>query len=116
MRSKPTRSSSSAFGAENGTWRNAFLSGAHELRHGSFGTPTATAAADLINALSVDQMLDTIAIRIDGPKAWHEHIVLSFVITDTDTQSPSCATAPSTTARSRSPHQAARCSPWTARP
>ena len=74
-----------AFGAENGTWRNAFLSGAHELRHGGFGTPTATAAADLINALSVDQMLDTIAIRIDGPKAWHEHIVLSFVITDTDT-------------------------------
>ncbi len=42
-------------------------------------------AEDLINALSVDQMLDTIAIRIDGPKAWHEHIVLSFVITDTDT-------------------------------
>ncbi len=74
-----------AFGAENGTWRNAFLSGAHELRHGGFGTPTATAAEDLINALSVDQMLDTIAIRIDGPKAWHEHIVLSFVITDTDT-------------------------------
>ena len=78
-------SSSSAFGAENGTWRNAFLSGAHELRHGSFGTPTATAAEDLIDALSVDQMLDTIAIRIDGPKAWDEHIVLSFVITDTDT-------------------------------
>ncbi len=74
-----------AFGAENGTWRNAFLSGAHELRHGGFGTPTATAAEDLVNALSVDQMLDTIAIRIDGPKAWHEHIVLSFVITDTDT-------------------------------
>ena len=74
-----------AFGAENGTWRNAFLSGARELRHGSFGTPTATAAEDLINALSVDQMLDTIAIRIDGPKAWHEHIVLSFVVTDTDT-------------------------------
>ena len=74
-----------AFGAENGTWRNAFLSGAHELRHGGFGTPTATAAEDLINALSVDQMLDTIAIRIDGPKAWHEHLVLSFVMTDTNT-------------------------------
>ena len=25
------------FGAENGTWRCAYLSGAHELRHGSFG-------------------------------------------------------------------------------
>ncbi len=28
-----------AFGAENGPWRNAFLAGATELRHGSFGTP-----------------------------------------------------------------------------
>ena len=32
------------FGAENGTWRNAYLAGAHELRDGNFGTPTATAA------------------------------------------------------------------------
>jgi linear primary-alkylsulfatase len=72
-----------AFGAENGTWRNAFLSGAHELRHGGFGTPTASAARDLIGALSVDQVLDTIAIRIDGPRAWDERVTLSFVVTDT---------------------------------
>ncbi len=72
-----------AFGAENGTWRNAFLSGASELRHGGFGTPTASAARDIIAALSVDQMLDTIAIRIDGPRAWNEHVVLSLVVTDT---------------------------------
>jgi alkyl sulfatase BDS1-like metallo-beta-lactamase superfamily hydrolase len=26
------------YGAENGTWRCAYLSGAHELRHGNFGT------------------------------------------------------------------------------
>ena len=71
-----------AFGCENGTWRNAFLSGAHELRHGNFGTPTVAAAQDLIAALSVDQVLDTIAIRIDGPKAWDLHVVLSLVMTD----------------------------------
>jgi alkyl sulfatase BDS1-like metallo-beta-lactamase superfamily hydrolase len=70
------------FGAENGTWRNAFLSGAHELRHGRFGSPT-TASAELVSALSVDQVLDSIAIRIDGPKAWHERLTLSFVVTDT---------------------------------
>ena len=29
------------FGCENGTWRCAYLSGAHELRHGIFGTPLA---------------------------------------------------------------------------
>ena len=28
------------FGSENGTWRNAYLSGAMELRGGAFGTPT----------------------------------------------------------------------------
>ncbi|MCB1257399.1 MAG: MBL fold metallo-hydrolase, partial [Microthrixaceae bacterium] len=31
------------FGAENGTWRNAYLSGAAELRGGNFGTPTRSA-------------------------------------------------------------------------
>ena len=29
------------YGSENGTWRNFFLSGATELRHGQFGTPAA---------------------------------------------------------------------------
>jgi len=28
------------YGSENGTWRCAYLSGAHELRHGVFGTPS----------------------------------------------------------------------------
>ncbi len=32
------------FGAENGTWRSAYLAGATELRQRTFGTPTATAA------------------------------------------------------------------------
>lgn len=60
------------FGAENGTWRNAFLAGATELRHGQFGTPTTAASPDLTAALSVDQILASIAVRIDGPKAWNE--------------------------------------------
>jgi alkyl sulfatase BDS1-like metallo-beta-lactamase superfamily hydrolase len=70
------------FGAENGTWRNAFLSGAHELRHGQFGTPAAAAAPDIMGALTVEQIFGSIGIRIDGPRAWSEHIVLSWVITD----------------------------------
>ncbi len=40
------------------------------------------ASADLVGALSVGQVLDSIAIRVDGPKAWHEHLVLSWVVTD----------------------------------
>lgn len=72
------------FGAENGTWRNAYLAGATELRSGSFGTP-ATTSPDLVLALSVSQVFDSIAVRIDGPRAWDEHLRLAWRITDEDT-------------------------------
>ena len=71
------------FGAENGTWRNAFLAGAAELRTGSFGTPVST-SADLLQALTVEQVLDSIAVRIDGPRAWHEHLDVAWRISDED--------------------------------
>ncbi len=73
------------FGAENGTWRNAFLSGAHELRHGQFGTPTSSSAVDVVGALSVEQLFGSVGTRIDGPRAWDEHLVVSWVITDEGT-------------------------------
>ena len=69
-----------AFGAENGTWRNAYLAGAAELRHGSFGTPTTVGPTS--GALTVTQVFDSVAIRIDGPRAWDEHLTLSWVISD----------------------------------
>ena len=72
------------FGAENGTWRSAFLAGAKELREGNFGTPVAV-PADLLGALTVPQIFDSIAIRVDGPRAWNEHLMMSWVITDTGT-------------------------------
>ncbi|MCU0261386.1 MAG: MBL fold metallo-hydrolase [Ilumatobacteraceae bacterium] len=72
-----------AYGAENGTWRNAFLAGATELRSGNFGTPVST-GGELLRALTVTQVLDSIAIRIDGPKAWDEHLQIAWRITDED--------------------------------
>lgn len=68
------------YGSENGTWRNFYLSGAVELREGSFGTPTETAAPDILAALSVEQALDSIAIRVDGPRAWSTTILLDWVV------------------------------------
>ena len=73
------------FGAENGTWRSAYLSGAHELRHGNFGTPTTAASRDLIGSLSVPQVFDSVGIRVDGPRAWDAHLRIAWVITDTGT-------------------------------
>ena len=69
------------FGAECGTWRNAFLAGATELRHGNFGTPVTT-SADILSALTVEQVLDSIAIRIDGPRAAELHVRVAFDVTD----------------------------------
>jgi alkyl sulfatase BDS1-like metallo-beta-lactamase superfamily hydrolase len=55
------------YGAECATWRNCFLTGARELRSGI--TPTPFDAGGMAPALTVTQLFDTIAIRIDGPRA-----------------------------------------------
>ena len=56
--------------------------GAKELRDGEAATAANRGAPDLLGALSVEQILSSVAIRIDGPKAWDLHVVLSFVIID----------------------------------
>ncbi|WP_435839180.1 alkyl/aryl-sulfatase [Streptodolium elevatio] len=71
------------YGAENGTWRNFYLSGATELRDGQFGTPTVAASADMIANLSPEMLFDAIAIQVDGPKAWNENLSIDVVLTDT---------------------------------
>ncbi len=71
-----------AYGAENGTWRNFFLMGAHELRHGIDASPATIGSAELLSALTVGQLLDAIAIRIDGPKAWGERLTIDWRFTD----------------------------------
>lgn len=70
------------YGAENGTWRNFFLSGATELREGTFGTPTDTSAPAILAQLTPEQIFDAVAITIDGPRAWD--LDLAFDITFTD--------------------------------
>ena len=72
------------YGAENGTWRNTYLAGATELRDGSFGTPVG-AGPDLLGALTVPQVFDSVAIRIDGPRAWDHNLQIVWVIADENT-------------------------------
>lgn len=71
-----------AYGAENGPWRNAFLAGATELRHGSFGTP-ASLSSDILRALAPEHIFDAIAIRVNGPRAWDEHLTVGVALADT---------------------------------
>lgn len=70
------------YGAENGPWRNFFLSGATELRDGNFGTPTVTAAPAIVAQLSVEQLFDSLAIAVNGPRAWDLDLSLDVYFTD----------------------------------
>jgi alkyl sulfatase BDS1-like metallo-beta-lactamase superfamily hydrolase len=36
----------------------------------------------MVSALSVDQLIDAIAIRINGPRCWNERFAIDWVFTD----------------------------------
>ena len=70
--------------AESSTWRNAYLFGSHELRHGMPNLPGRTPVSpDTLAALSTSQLFDTMAIRLNGPKAFGRRIALDWTLTDT---------------------------------
>lgn len=70
--------------AENGTWRNFYLTGAKELRKGVEELPTPdTASPDTLRAMSLDLFFDYIGMRVNGPKAAGKAITLNFVFPDT---------------------------------
>jgi linear primary-alkylsulfatase len=71
-----------AFGAENGPWRNFFLMGARELRDGVAGTATAV-PPDVIANLATSQLLDAVAIQIDGPRAGESRLRMHWHLPDT---------------------------------
>ena len=73
------------YGSENGTWRNFFLSGAAELREGNFGTPTVTAAPAILAQLTPEQLFDSLAISVNGPRAWDLDLTLNVTFTDLET-------------------------------
>ncbi|GAA0348447.1 alkyl/aryl-sulfatase [Streptomyces blastmyceticus] len=74
------------YGAENGTWRNFFLTGAEEVVGGPQPLITTQSSADLVRSTSLEQYFSMLARSIDGPKAADEQrspIVLRWVISDT---------------------------------
>ena len=74
-----------AYGAENATWRNFFLAGATELREGNFGTPTQSASMSMLTQLTPEQMFDSFAISVNGPKAWDLDLVIDVTFADAAT-------------------------------
>ncbi len=72
-----------AYGAESAPWRNFFLMGALELREGvreSHNTPS----REMVALLSIAQLFDVLAIRIDGPRAGELRLSFNWVFTDLD--------------------------------
>lgn len=72
-----------AYGAENATWRNFFLSGALELRDGNFGTATTTTSQSMLSQLRPEQIFDSLAIRVNGPRSWGLDIAVDITFADT---------------------------------
>jgi len=69
--------------AESGQWRNFYLTGASELRNGvNAAATTRTLSPDMIAALSVDNLLDYLAVRLNGPEAAGKNIALNLVFKD----------------------------------
>ncbi|HPG76657.1 MAG TPA: alkyl sulfatase dimerization domain-containing protein [Rhodoglobus sp.] len=73
-----------AYGSENGVWRNFFLSGATELRDGNFGTPASPNAPAVVAQLSPQQLFASLALSVNGPRAWDLDLALDVTFTDLD--------------------------------
>ncbi|WP_326733697.1 alkyl/aryl-sulfatase [Streptomyces sp. NBC_01022] len=76
------------FGQENGTWRNIYLTGAKELREAGqdrrrTGAPGKD-SVDMLAALSTRQLFESMAVRLDGPRAAAHRLLLRWEFTDTD--------------------------------
>ena len=65
--------------AESGPWRNFYLMGALELRTGSCVKPAVGLGAGMLRNMSIDMMLDALAVRVNGERAEGTSIVINLV-------------------------------------
>jgi alkyl sulfatase BDS1-like metallo-beta-lactamase superfamily hydrolase len=69
--------------AESGPARNAYLVGAQELRSTEPVKGLTTISADVMSAMSLSQLLDYIAVRLNASKAAGQDFKINLVINDT---------------------------------
>jgi len=69
--------------AESGPWRDVYLSAAFELRHGPPEQGLNVAAmVDVLRQTPVQRFFDSMAVRLNGPKAEGVELSVNFVFTD----------------------------------
>ena len=70
--------------AESATWRNAYLTGAAELRGGAPARGLdRSAMLELLNETPVERFLDAMAASLDGPGAVGKALTINLVLSDT---------------------------------
>lgn len=65
-------------------WRNAYLTGAQELRIGTQPGIPKTASADVLAEMTVTNLLDYLAVKVDARQAQHLPFSLNLVVPDID--------------------------------
>jgi alkyl sulfatase BDS1-like metallo-beta-lactamase superfamily hydrolase len=71
--------------AESGPWRDVYLTGAHELRNGVAQAEIELAGAmDFLRQVPMERFFDSMAARLDGPKAQGKETTINFVFSDLD--------------------------------
>ena len=72
------------YGAENATWRNAYLSAAQELRDGvPSGAKNPRSLRDVTKGMSVLLALNALSVRLNGAKAVGSRFAINWKVNDT---------------------------------
>ncbi|MDO6620628.1 alkyl/aryl-sulfatase [Shewanella sp. 6_MG-2023] len=68
--------------SEGAGWRNVYLSGAYELRHGIQETVLKGNSADVISEMDMGMILDYLAVQVDASVAQHNSFTMNIVLPD----------------------------------
>lgn len=68
--------------AEGSLWRNMYLTGAAEARKSPEAATVSTLSPDVVSAISVEQIFDMLAVRVDPAKAEGKSVSLMFDFAD----------------------------------
>ncbi|MEP6625297.1 MAG: alkyl sulfatase dimerization domain-containing protein [Acidimicrobiia bacterium] len=73
--------------SESGPWRDFYLTGANELRH---GTPhlggSMASSLDVLRAMTTEMLVDLMGVRLNGDRVGASTITISLTVTDDDTR------------------------------
>ena len=69
--------------AESGPWRDVYLTGAYELRHGVEARDVTRSAGNILETIPLDMFFTAMATRLNARDAADFEVVLNFIFEDT---------------------------------